>query len=322
MHIKSDSVREKKAMSSSSALTRVNNANHNALAEISLQINLKDPAFGYVRIHTELKLNQVFEVLESVTIESATSRRKMTGVQWNMMMLLTGYQVKYSKNEEAYFLPIIILPGDVRILLAWNATLLSKDELRAKLQVGDPPRLLLYSGLLPSFPAIETLNWRMTDVQDVAIKEEKQHPTEKKYVLFQTEVDLPRNSAIAQLVFYGNVNAQSWLKKGELVVEENGESKVVADFWEPFECTVLDRERWGLPASTAAIYTFTFANYFQTGKHTSPNALMVSSSAKVWLRLTLEPQFMPQKPTLQIFSISENQDKNGPGGSKNSEAAF
>lgn len=284
------------------SLTRVNNANHNALAELDVHaLRLKTPVFAYVRIHTELKLNQIFEVLESITIEGAGQSRKMSGVQWNMYMLLTGYQVKYSKSEEAYFLPVILLPDDTRLLLAWNTVLLTKDELRAKLQVGDPPRLLVYPRLLANLPAMEALNWGMTKAEDIPIKEEKQHPTEKKYVLFQAPVDLPRHRRIAQVVFYGNVNAQSWLKKGELVVDD----KVVADFLEPYECTVFDRERWNLPASTAAIYTFTFANYFVTSPSQSPDVLRIPDKANVVLRLTLEPQFMPQKPNIQLFCVAE-----------------
>lgn len=289
-----------------SLIRRIDNANHNALTELNVHtINLTKPVFAYVRIHTELKLNQVFELLESVTIEgNAATSRKMSGVQWNMYMLLTGHQVKHSKADEAYFIPVVLLPGDVRVLLAWNTQLLVKDELRAKLQVGDPPRLLVYPNLLPNLPALETLNWRLTEPQDIPIVEEKQHPTEKKYVLFQAKIELPRDRPIAQVVFYGNVTSQNWLKKGELVVDE----KVVADFCEPYECTVFDRERWGMPHSSAAIFTFTFANYFLTSPSNSEGTLQVHEHA--WLKLTLEPQFMPQKPNIQLFCVTAGKQDN------------
>lgn len=258
----------------------------------------KNATRAFLRLHTELKLNQVFELIDKVTFElENVSReydaREYTGVQLNIILLLTGAQVKQDKADDSFYIPLIVLPKDHIIRIKWQSKVLNeKEDLRRKLHIGKAPSLLLLSGATTVPETFETNNWIVSPPIEIAIKEDENNE-------FAVELKgFPICQSVGQVVFYGHSTAQTWLKQGELFLKKQfSTDKSVACFKEPYESMVFDKILWDLPVPATAIYTFTFAALTLTDKGGE-----VFDSAPV-LRLKLEPQHMPKNPVLQLWVI-------------------
>lgn len=270
------------------------------------------PTVAYLRLHTELKMNEVFEAIENIDLQT----RLYSGLHYNFYLLLCGLLVKFSKADDAYYIPIPLLPGDKSMRVYWNTKVINKESFRAKLQVGKVPRLLLYrdrvaaGGATPAtitFPELH--HWELPGAgfgsQSLRIKDSGNS--------FELNF-LPLNRPIAQIVFYGPVHTQSWLKKGRLWSQPDGEGtnptgnatpQLLGEFQEPFEATVFDKERFGLPLTqNAAVYTFTFVNYLKhdsSSEVSQKSALILRKAPK--LEFDVEAQFLTSEPVIEIWGI-------------------
>jgi len=252
------------------------------------------PTVAFLRLHTELKMNEVFEAIETIDLQT----RLYSGLHYNFYLLLCGLLVKFSKADDAYYIPIPLLPGDKSMRVYWNTKVINKESFRAKLQVGKVPRLLLYRERASSpNPFPEMFHWELPGAtfrsQSLHIKD-----AGNSFEL----VSLPLNRPLAQIVFYGPVHTQSWLKKGRLW---SAAGQLLGEFQEPFEATVFDKERLGLPLTqNAAVYTFTYVNYL---KHDSQdetsraNALVLDKAPK--LEFDVESQFLTSEPIIEVWAI-------------------
>jgi len=260
------------------------------------------PTVAYLRLHTELKMNEVFEAIENIDLQS----RLYSGLHYNFYLLLCGLLVKFSKADDAYYIPIPLLPGDKSMRVYWNTKVINKESFRAKLQVGKVPRLLLYRerSATPAMNFPELHRWELPGAgfgsQSLRIKDSGN--------VFELNF-LPLNRPIAQIVFYGPVQTQSWLKKGRLWSQPDGTNdatlQLLGEFQEPFEATVFDKERFGLPLTqNAAVYTFTFVNYL---KHDSSSEVAQKSALVLRraprLEFDVEAQFLTSEPVIEIWGI-------------------
>lgn len=258
------------------------------------------PTVAYLRLHTELKMNEVFEAIENIDLQS----RLYSGLHYNFYLLLCGLLVKFSKADDSYYIPIPLLPGDKSMRVYWNTKVINKESFRAKLQVGKVPRLLLYrervvsGATTPAMNFPELYRWELPGAgfgsQSLRIKDSGN--------VFELSF-LPLNRPIAQIVFYGPVHTQSWLKKGRLWSQPDGE--LLGEFQEPFEATVFDKERFGLPLTqNAAVYTFTFVNYLKhdsSSEVAQKSALVLRKAPK--LEFDVEAQFLTSEPVIEIWGI-------------------
>jgi len=259
------------------------------------------PSLVYLRIHTELKMNEVFECLGAIQVGD----RRMSSSQWSVMILLSGFPVKRSNAEESFYIPFILLPGEEKVVVSWNETLLAKNpESAAKLRIGDKPCLLVMENFVPpntNFP--ETKGWLAGKEQVLHVKEDEKNQFE------ETLLEVPYECMhVAQIIIYGHVNSQSWLLSGEVVDtggQHIGESgRVHGAFRYPYQATVFDKERYGLPIPAMPVYTFTFVDIMK------PSAEQPTKEGQIGLfygpaklRLTLRPKDMPAAPVLRVFAL-------------------
>jgi len=257
------------------------------------------PTVAYLRLHTELKMNEVFEAIENIDLQT----RLYSGLHYNFYLLLCGLLVKFSKADDMYYIPIPLLPGDKSMRVYWNTKVINKESFRAKLQVGKVPRLLLYRGNTNSHAFPELHHWELPGAgfgsQSLRIKDSGNS--------FELSF-LPLNRPIAQIVFYGPVQTQSWLKKGRLWaagVPGGSPRQLLGEFQEPFEATVFDKERFGLPLTqNAAVYTFTFVNYLkQDSQEEGARTTALTLTRPPILEFDVEAQFLTSEPVIEVWGI-------------------
>jgi hypothetical protein len=264
----------------------------NVSADVADQIGfmlpeIKKPQLAYIRLRTELQIQQIFELVEIIRIGKW---RVLTGTQWSVYIMMAGLPVKKASAEEAFYLPVHVLPEDSHQMLNLHldAKMASNPEISAKLRIAEPPELVI----LPNsgdeqFP--ELTGWYVSSPHLAAVREDAKN-------LFELDLKhVPVGVPVSQLVFYGHINSQTWIKKGELW---EGEQKV-AEFRHPTQLTVLDKEIHKMNVPNMPVFTWTFQNWKEAGQ---ANARVFKTTPK--LILWLDPKVMPKDAKIQVWCLA------------------
>lgn len=233
---------------------------------------------GYLRVRTDQKLNEWLAMVDFV--ESGTLW-KMTATQLSIWTMLTDRTVSRSTN--AYFIKMMV---EDFVRVHYKETLTPDERASAN---ATKLALTVSCGKLKSKPE---RRWALTPPVSAPVMEAKDCTWEMDIHTFDAKAD------VAQVVFYSNPTAVTWIKEGWLLVD----GKEVAHFSDPFEAILLDKEALAMPVPKSPIFTFTFADYLDRNT-TSEFCAKMTTRQRLSLKLLVDPQRMGASPHVEAFAV-------------------